>query len=358
MPYYRLSRYSSQTDVSSSRPVEPIEKVSSALPHEIPQITYAKSPVVRMTTPDSLVQKDTFTFEPSTTPAFLEPYEQLRTQWSPYEKQMLSSSPLKILIGYEGVFSERSLALGFAWARRYHAQVLVVNVLEGAKLSSAKEIEMLESIQSVLEKQTENSYFKTYPPKVLLKTSPKISEGLVQVAQDQHASMIVLATHGKTEEEKLRHGSVAEEVLKNAPCPVLIGHEGMNVFHPQVIVAPIDFSPFTYRAIAHSIILSKDFGSHLYLFHTSQDKAQHQQDKLGLENLMVQMNWQHIDHELVVESGNVVNGMIDFCATHKADLIVVGTHRVDYDKHTYANSLVSQLIERAPCPVLVVHPEV
>ena len=264
------------------------------------------------------------------------------------------------MIGYEDVLSEKALALGLAWARRYHAQVIVAHV-SSSQMSESKEVEILESLQSVLQHQKENSYFKSYPPKVIGQVAEKASTGLVQLAHQHRASLIVLATHGRTGDDRVRHGSVAEEVLKDAPCPVLIGQERekvVDVFHPQVIAVPIDFSPFAYRAIAHSIILSKDFGSHLYLFHAHEEPYLNDvNEKQKLQDMMAQMNWQTIDHELVVESGDVATGLVDFAATYQADLIVMGTHRVDYNAHTYANSLTSEVIARAPCPVLVVHPE-
>lgn len=362
MPYYRLSRYTSG-DTPAAPPIEPVGRVSTDLPREFPDVlskTSGQPGVKTHEAPEPALKNilDTFMFSPDTTPAFLEPYEQLRTQWSPYEKQMLATAPSKVLIGYEGVLSEKALALGLSWARRYHAQVIVAHV-SSSQMSESKEIEMLESLQSVLQHQKENSYFKSYPPKVLGKISEKVSTGLVQLAQEHRASLIVLATHGRAGGDKLRHGSVAEEVLKDAPCPVLIGQVNekmVDVFHPRVIAVPIDFSPFAYRAIAHSIILSRDFGSHLYLFHTHEEGEVHQTQKL--QDMMRQMNWQSIDHELVVESGDVVTGLTDFCTSHQADLIVMGTHRVDYNAHTYANSLTSQVITHAPCPVLIVHPQV
>ncbi len=346
MPSYRISRYSASTDIPSARAIDPLHRVSADWPREIEGT-------------DSLGQKekpagaplgagqDRFTFEPQTAPAFLEPYERLRTQWTPYEQQMLTAHPLRILIGYEDAFSERALALGFAFARRYHAETLVAHI--------GQETDMLGPIRNVLKGQPENAYFTSYPPQTVRKAAEKASAGLVSLAGERRASLIVLATHGRTGENALRHGSVAEEVLKDAPCPVLIGHESVAVFHPGVIVVPIDGSPFSYKAIAHGILLSQDFGAHLYLFHTR--AGNEADDGRSLKESLSRMQWRSVDHELVIEGGDVATGLADFCATHRADLVVMGAHRVDYDRHTYANSLTSQVVQRSPCPVLIVHPE-
>lgn len=44
---------------------------------------------------------------------------------------------------------------------------------------------------------------------------------IVQAAQDHHADLIVMGTHGRTGLGRLVMGSVAEQVLRHAPCPVL-----------------------------------------------------------------------------------------------------------------------------------------
>ena len=54
----------------------------------------------------------------------------------------------------------------------------------------------------------------------LLKTGTAPEE-IVQAATDEHADLIVVGTHGRTGIERLVIGSVAERVVRIAPCPVL-----------------------------------------------------------------------------------------------------------------------------------------
>jgi universal stress protein A len=44
---------------------------------------------------------------------------------------------------------------------------------------------------------------------------------IVRVAAEQHAQMIVMGTQGRTGLDRLLLGSVAERVVRTAPCPVL-----------------------------------------------------------------------------------------------------------------------------------------
>lgn len=48
---------------------------------------------------------------------------------------------------------------------------------------------------------------------------------IVRIAGDEQAEMIVLGTHGRTGVTRLLMGSVAEAVVRRAPCPVLVYRE-------------------------------------------------------------------------------------------------------------------------------------
>jgi nucleotide-binding universal stress UspA family protein len=46
-------------------------------------------------------------------------------------------------------------------------------------------------------------------------------EEIVRLAQERHCDLIVMGTHGRTGLSRLLMGSVAERVVRKAPCPVL-----------------------------------------------------------------------------------------------------------------------------------------
>lgn len=48
------------------------------------------------------------------------------------------------------------------------------------------------------------------------------AEVILRFAQEQHCDFLVMGTHGRTGLGRLLMGSVAEKVLRDAPCPVLI----------------------------------------------------------------------------------------------------------------------------------------
>jgi universal stress protein A len=122
----------------------------------------------------------------------------------------------------------------FAWAalfgRTYNAKILILHVL------SEVDANWLSSMpgnpwESVLEREDEKM-IKNFKSCMLadlvegLQTETMVSVGnanikIVEVARKKEASMIVMATHGRTGLSHVLLGSVAERVIREAPCPVL-----------------------------------------------------------------------------------------------------------------------------------------
>jgi nucleotide-binding universal stress UspA family protein len=60
---------------------------------------------------------------------------------------------------------------------------------------------------------------------------------IVRIAAEEGAEMIVLGTHGRTGMTRLLMGSVAEAVVRRAPCPVLVYREtAAKLAHPAASV--------------------------------------------------------------------------------------------------------------------------
>jgi len=73
---------------------------------------------------------------------------------------------------------------------------------------------------------------------VLLQGDPATE--IVHFARDAGADLIVMGTHGRTGEERLLMGSVAERVLRDASCSVLVvklPRRGPGTGRPDVAVA-------------------------------------------------------------------------------------------------------------------------
>lgn len=79
---------------------------------------------------------------------------------------------------------------------------------------------MIRSAEEALRKTLERVR-KQYPNTNALLVRGDPCEQILAVAQDRHASMIVMGTHGRRGLSRLLLGSVAESVVRASPIPVL-----------------------------------------------------------------------------------------------------------------------------------------
>jgi len=64
------------------------------------------------------------------------------------------------------------------------------------------------------------------------------AQEIVRLAADSHCDMIVLGTHGRTGLARLLMGSVAEQVMRRAPCPVLTIKTPMPATLTEAVAEP------------------------------------------------------------------------------------------------------------------------
>jgi nucleotide-binding universal stress UspA family protein len=118
-------------------------------------------------------------------------------------------------------------ALEFAadLARTFDARLVVLHAFFPAVLgerAGAPLPDELQALRAAVRKQLDD--LRPADPAVrverLLREAPD-AEAILTAAAELKADLIVMGTHGRTGVRRLVLGSVAEEVLRKAPCPVL-----------------------------------------------------------------------------------------------------------------------------------------
>ncbi|MFQ6091989.1 MAG: universal stress protein [bacterium] len=199
---------------------------------------------------------------------------------------------------------------------------------------------------------------------------------IIEYAQQRGVDLITMGTHGRTALSHFLLGSVAERVVRSAPCPVLtVGPEHgvgtRNMIFKRILV-PVDFSEPCKNALRYAVSLGKLYGSHLDLLHvvegwihpafyTTWDKTildfvpdlktrateamgQFAKD-FDLESMRVENH---------VAEGNPHVQIVDFAEEKKADLIVIATRGLGAVDHILLGSTTDKVVRKAPCPVLTV----
>lgn len=103
----------------------------------------------------------------------------------------------------------------------------------------------------------------------------KPARELVRLAHTHQADMLVMGTHGRTGVGRLVLGSVAEETIRSAGCPVLTvppgsaeltGHDLVAVSFERIL-CPVDFSPESLAALNIAIVLAEHAGGAVRVLH-------------------------------------------------------------------------------------------
>lgn len=137
-------------------------------------------------------------------------------------------APSKILVSTD--FSNASrLALAGArvLASGESPDIIVAHVLSVPELG-AGEVEAASSLQRALEENAHQELAKLRDEefggadnvKTVLLRDQSVSDALCQLAKTEDVDVIVIATHGRTGLAHMLIGSVAERVVRHAPCPV------------------------------------------------------------------------------------------------------------------------------------------
>ncbi|MDJ0835131.1 MAG: universal stress protein [Acidobacteriota bacterium] len=95
---------------------------------------------------------------------------------------------------------------------------------------------------------------------------------ILEYARDVKPGLIVMGTHGRRGFRRWLMGSVAEEVVRFAPCPVLTIKENWtgSITDIQKILVPLDFSLASTPALKHAASLADLFGASLEVLHVIQ----------------------------------------------------------------------------------------
>ena len=210
-----------------------------------------------------------------------------------------------------------------------------------------------------------------------LEEEARIADAIVARATSLPADLIVMGTHGRTGIKRLLVGSVAERVLRTAPCPVMVvpphdvvPTETVSFRH---IVCAIDFSDSSLAALRWAVSLAQETDAHLWLLHTievppelraSAVVTDTEVDELHasaraeamnrLRSLIPPRAAGFCSIETATATGEAAHAILRFAAEHRADLIVMGAQGHGAIDRLIFGSKTRDVVGGAACPVLTV----
>ena len=125
--------------------------------------------------------------------------------------------------------AEEALARAVDLGRTHGAELLLLHVfvdLPAYPEVSAGRVEAIYEeqrrwVEAELERQARRARSQGLLARPVLRTGAPAST-IAEVAAEERADLVVVGTHGRTGLDRLVVGSVAERVVRLAPCPVLV----------------------------------------------------------------------------------------------------------------------------------------
>ncbi|MGA7920879.1 MAG: universal stress protein [Candidatus Acidiferrales bacterium] len=194
-----------------------------------------------------------------------------------------------------------------------------------------------------------------------------------QAIQEDHIDLIIVGTSGRTGTEKLLLGSVAEEIFRRSPVPVLTIGPGARSSFPNEsrfsrILFATDFTPESLAASPYAISLAQQNRAHLDLLFVMPTHEELNQHDTKLFEGTVAEAIQRL-HEIVpketkfefppkafVEYGEPAKRISEVAGQRGSDLIALGIrHTTHVGAATHLEgSVAHKVIVHAPCAVLTV----
>jgi nucleotide-binding universal stress UspA family protein len=203
-------------------------------------------------------------------------------------------------------------------------------------------------------------------------------KNLSRIVVENAIDLLVVGTHGRTGLGKLLLGSVAEDILRHVPCPVLTvgpkvaGHAKLREFHGKgrelaavelelrQILYATNFTDASVVVAPVAVALAGQFRAQLTLMHVIEQYAgwgnPHGPIEDGVQKLRALVAKDAslaYPPEFVIEFGTPSEVIVSAAAKREADLLVLGARPVDGTAHL-PWSTVHRVVAHAACPVLTV----
>ncbi len=282
--------------------------------------------------------------------------------------------------------SDQALIHALALAERYDASLSIVHVLLPLEYDPydlghhlpdlqklQEEIDRLSSCQvnSAVDRRTYQDITMEQATIRGISAAPAILE----YAADSKIDLIVMGTHGRRGINHFMLGSVAEEVVRLAPCPVMTVREkkeqSAGTVFKQILV-PIDFSEFSRDAISQAKYLAHEFGSTVRLLHIVEEVIHPSFYVTGqtsltawypeiestslkeMKRLAEDAAGPQVPIEFHIKEGRAAVDIIAFAKKNEIDLIVMASHGLTGIEHLLLGSVTEKVVRMSSCPLLTI----
>ncbi len=279
-------------------------------------------------------------------------------------------------------FSIRAYHHALSLAAHYQAKVVVQNIVEIWRYPYADYVASQGDYQEFCRALREGGEeklreFVKQHPHDDVQPELAVHEGvaadcILSFVKARKPDLIVMGTHGRRGFDRMVLGSVADRVMRRAPCPVLTickapmestaGEERHHEHHLNRILYCTDFSENSEPALNYAISATEEYDAELTLLHVLEDvrSPARTQEAIAiatakLDKLIPAEKRKKLKVKTAVRIGKPYQQIIQFALEGKTDMVAMGVSgRGALDRAVFG-STTYRVIQLGPCPVLAVH---
>lgn len=179
------------------------------------------------------------------------------------------------------------------------------------------------------------------------------------------ATLLVMSTHGRSGIERIREGSVTEQVLKQSPCPIFILHSTRtepadnrtdNLFKRMLV--PLDGTETSSAILDCVEHFAKMHGSDVVLFHDEMDHIESEDERAAIKARLQDQSVELANKGLIVSLDMTtykrpIREILNRIDDMKIDLVSMVSHGNKGERRAMDESVTAEIIRHANCPLLV-----
>lgn len=201
-----------------------------------------------------------------------------------------------------------------------------------------------------------------------------VAPGILEYTAMHAPDLIVIGTQGRRRLKRLFMGSVAEEVVREATCPVMVIREHDRSFADKGIgriLVPLDLSENSFAALTYAKSLAKEYGSTMEVLHVFEDvnvpgiygdvqnplydlPEARPRVEAEMRRAVGSADGPEVKVEYKMSRGVAARTIIDYVEEQAIDLVVLTSRGQSGVEHFVFGSVAEKVMRGANCAVLVV----
>lgn len=192
-------------------------------------------------------------------------------------------------------------------------------------------------------------------------------------AGEWDADLIVMGTRGRRGPSHLLLGSVADEIVSHANCPVLTVRGDENTAPMEAverILVPVDFSEHSRISLAVARELAGRWGAQVQVLHVVEEVVQPSYfgSTINVNERLVERAAEALDELIgepagadapqrsVVAGHHAVSEILNYARDNGSDLVVLTSHGLGGVEQFLFGSTAKRVVQSSPVPVLALKP--